>query len=72
MNDKKKTFLHVAVENDALKIISQCQKMTIDQSTLDATNGEGFTALGMACRALQFEIGLALIEAGVNVDKLSV
>jgi hypothetical protein len=38
---------------------------------LNVTDGEGFTALGLACRDLKCEAGQGLISLGCNVDKLS-
>jgi hypothetical protein len=69
VDGKGSTFLHVAVENNSVCIISICQ--TIEQRVLNAADREGYTALGLACRDLKCEAGQALVNAGVNVDKLS-
>jgi ankyrin repeat protein len=70
-DEKKRTFLHVAVENDSTLIISNCQTIKLSKLVLNATDGEGNTALGLACQELKREAAKCLILAGCYVDKLS-
>jgi hypothetical protein len=73
VDQKASSFLHVAVEKNSLKILSliSTQKLKLTQKQLNATNGDGSTAFGMACRDMKCEAAKYLINAGVDVDKLS-